>query len=157
MEEKSFRHIIRIANTDLDGNKAIARALTKIRGISFMFANTLCNLTGIDKNKKTGNLDESEIKKIESTIADPVAAGAPSWILNRQRDPEEGIDKHLTGSNLKFTSENDIKMMRKIKCYRGIRHSFGLPVRGQRTRSNFRRNKGKVMGVAKKKAKPGKK
>ena len=51
---------------------------------------------------------------------------------------------------MSFTQDNDIKMLKKIKSYKGIRHSLGLPVRGQRTRSNFRKNKGKVMGVKRK-------
>ncbi|MCX8147635.1 MAG: 30S ribosomal protein S13, partial [Candidatus Woesearchaeota archaeon] len=46
-----------------------------------------------------------------------------------------------------FFTGSDIKRLKIIKCYRGIRHIEGLPVRGQRTKSNFRKNKGKVMGV----------
>jgi len=50
--------------------------------------------------------------------------------------------------DLKFTKENDIKLLKKVKSYRGMRHALGLPVRGQRTKSNFRRNKGKAsLGV----------
>ena len=61
----------------------------------------------------------------------------------------------MIGTNVDFFEENDVKMMKKIKSYKGIRHSLGQPVRGQRTKSNFRRNKGKVMGVQKKsEAKP---
>ena len=48
---------------------------------------------------------------------------------------------------LKMAKENDVKRMKTIRCYKGVRHAFNLPVRGQRTKSNFRRNKGKVMGV----------
>jgi small subunit ribosomal protein S13 len=52
---------------------------------------------------------------------------------------------------LKFAKENDVKMMKKIKSYRGLRHQWSLPVRGQRTKSNFRRNKGKgSLGVKRK-------
>ena len=58
-------------------------------------------------------------------------------------------------SDLRFIQDNDIKMMKKIKSYKGIRHMFRLPVRGQCTRSNFRKNKGKGMGV-KRKGKKGK-
>jgi len=77
-------------------------------------------------------------------------------MLNRRKDYETGEDKHLLSSDLAFTKDNDIKMLKKIKSYKGMRHAFGLPVRGQRTRSNFRRNKGKVTGVQKKKIKSGK-
>lgn len=154
MEEKGFRHIVRVVNTDLDGNKTIIRALRKIKGINFMFANMVCNVSGVEKNKKTGNLTEEEVKKIENIIINPLDSGAPVWIVNRKKDPEDGKNKHLTGTDLKLSIENDIKFMKKIKSYKGVRHSIGQPVRGQRTKSNFRKNKGKVMGVSKKKTAP---
>ena len=57
--------------------------------------------------------------------------------------------------DLDFTVDNDLKRMKMIKCYRGMRHAFGLPVRGQRTKSNFRKNKGKAsLGVVKKQQQP---
>ena len=61
----------------------------------------------------------------------------------RCEDYETGVDKHLLGTDLDVTQENDIKRLKKIKAYRGIRHIHGQPSRGQRTKSNFRRNKGK--------------
>ncbi len=152
--EEGFKHILRVANTDLDGNKPIGRALMKIKGINFMFANAVCTISGVEKGKKTGNLTADDLKKIENVISNPLAAGTPSWMLNRRNDPEDGSDKHLLSSDLKFTVENDIKMMKKIKCYKGVRHSLGQPVRGQSTKSHFRKNKGKVMGVSKKKIAP---
>ena len=68
-------------------------------------------------------------------------------MLNRKHDPESGQDRHLLVAELDFEKDNDIKRMKMIRSYRGLRHMFGYPVRGQRTRSNFRKNKGKVMGV----------
>ncbi len=151
-----FRHIVRIANTDLDGNRKIADAMRKIKGVSFSFSNMICNFVGVDKNKKTGNLLDSEIKKIDEAVRNPKKFGAPSWILNRRKDYETGEDIHILASDLTFVKDNDIKMMKKIKSYKGMRHARGLTVRGQKTRANFRRNKGKVTGVQKKKAKLGK-
>ena len=64
---------------------------------------------------------------------------------------EDGKDFHLLTGNLSFAEENDVKRLKKIRSYRGIRHGQGLPVRGQKTKANFRKNKGKVsLGVAKK-------
>lgn len=146
-----FRHLVRIANTDLDGNKAVVYALKNIKGVSVPLANAICKVAGIDGLSKTGNLSEAQSKKLDGIVADPARAGIPSWMLNRRKDVETGEDKHLVTNQLIFTKENDIKQMRRIKSYRGVRHSLGLPVRGQRTRSNFRRNKGKVTGVKKKK------
>ena len=149
-EKQELKYFVRIANTDLDGNKSIKLALTKIKGIGFMFSNAILNTTSIEKTKKTGYLSDEEAAKIENVIKDPSKFGIPSWLLNRKKDPEDNADKHLIGPNLTFTQDNDIKMMKKIKSYKGVRHSLGQPVRGQRTKSNFRKNKGKVMGVKKK-------
>lgn len=150
MAEQEFKHLVRIANTDLDGNKPIFKALIKIKGISFMFSNMICSLTSTDKNAKTGYLKDEQIKKLDEAVTNPVKINAPSWMFNRRKDIDDGKDKHLVTGDLNLAHETDIKMMKKMRCYKGIRHSFGLPVRGQRTRSNFRKNKGKVsLGVKK--------
>jgi small subunit ribosomal protein S13 len=152
---KKYRHIVRVANTDLDGAKPIFKALTKIKGVSFMFSNLVCELTNTDKNAKTGELDESTIKKLDEAIDNPLKFDAPLWMLNRRKDYEDGNDKHLVTSKLDFTKQNDIRRLQKIKSYIGIRHYNKLPVRGQRTKSNFRRNKGKAAGVMKKSSQAG--
>lgn len=151
MEEKpDFRHFVRIANTDLNGAKPIAASLRQIKGVSFMFSNLICSLANIDKKKKTGELNEEEIKRINNVINNPSSSGAPYWMLNRRKDLETGEDRHLISSDLIFISDNDIKMMKKMRSYKGVRHILGQPARGQRTKSNFRKNKGKVhLGVKK--------
>jgi len=148
---EDFKHIVRIATTDLEGNKPIYNALQKIKGVSYNFANAICIKGDIDKTKKTGTLTKEEIAKIEDIIKEPIKNHIPSWLLNRRSDYEDNKDKHLVAATLKFQKESDIKRLMKIKSYRGLRHAVGLPVRGQRTRSNFRRNKGKVLGVKRKK------
>ncbi|MEM4247307.1 MAG: 30S ribosomal protein S13 [Candidatus Woesearchaeota archaeon] len=146
-KQPELRHLVRIANTDLDGKKSIAFALSKIKGVGVPFANAACRIAGVDVNKKAGHLSDAEIRKVEEVVKDPIKAGLPAWMVNRRFDPETGQNKHLLSGDLQFTIENDIKIMKKTKCYKGIRHILGQPVRGQRTRSNFRKNKGKVMGV----------
>jgi len=149
-QDKEFRHLVRIANTDLDGNKPLYMAMQKIRGVSFMYANAICELAGIDKNTKTGYLSDSQAEKLDDAIRNPVKYGMPMWLFNRRNDPDTGEDFHVITGDLKFSQENDIKRMQMIRCYKGLRHAFKLPVRGQRTRSNFRKNKGKVTGVKRK-------
>ncbi len=149
-QKQELKYFVRIANTDLDGNKPIGNALTKIKGISFMFSNAICNVSGIAKAKKSGYLTDEEVDTINEIIKEPLKFKIPSWLFNRIRDPEDNTNKHLTGSTLTFIQDNDVKMMKKMKSYKGIRHALGLPVRGQRTRSNFRKNKGKVLGVKRK-------
>jgi small subunit ribosomal protein S13 len=143
----AFKHIVRIVNTDLNGNLPIAHALTKIKGVGFMFANSVCNIAHMGKDRKTGELDEAEIRRLDEIIRSPAKFGMPNWMLNRRKDFDTGEDKHLLTSDSDFTRANDIRRLQRIRSYRGLRHAWGLPVRGQRTRSNFRKNKGKVMGV----------
>jgi len=143
-----FRHLVRIANTDLKGEKTVLYALRKIKGIGIMFANMICLNAKVERTKKAGDLTDAEIKALEKEILNP---NAPSWLLNRRKDQETGEDKHIIGSDLIFAVDGDVKAMMKIKSYKGVRHMSKLPVRGQRTKSNFRRNKGKAVPGLKKK------
>lgn len=145
-KNKDFKQIVRIAETDIKGEKTILLALTQIRGVGFSIANAVCNVLGFDKRKKIGELAEAEVKEAESMIKNPDKL--PSWMYNRRKDFETGEDKHLLNVNLKLANEFDVKRLKKIKSYKGMRHSAGLPVRGQRTRSHFR--SGRSVGVAKK-------
>ena len=148
--KQELKYFVRISNTDLDGNKSISQASIKIKGISFMFSNAICSVAKVNGREKTGYLKDDQVNKIDEIIKEPAKFGIPSWMFNRKKDPEDNANKHLTGSNLTFIQDNDIKMMKKIKSYKGVRHVSGLPVRGQRTKSNFRKNKGKVLGVKRK-------
>lgn len=138
---KETRYIIRVVNTDLAGNKKIGVALCKIKGVGRMLANGICHIAGIDRNVKAGDLSEEEEKRLNELLKNPERSGVPSWLLNRRKDPETGEDLHLVGPDVTFVKDNDIKAMRKMKSYRGTRHMHGLPARGQRTGSNFRKNK----------------
>ncbi|MBI2145644.1 30S ribosomal protein S13 [Candidatus Woesearchaeota archaeon] len=149
-QTQQFKHIVRIANTDLDGNRKVSDAIRKIKGIGFTFSHAICHLAQIDGAKKAGNLLPEELKRIDEAITN-ASKLVPNWMLNRRKDLEDGTDKHLIATDQTFTQESDIRFMKQIRSYKGVRHSMGAPVRGQRTRSNFRRNKGKVIGVVKKK------
>lgn len=143
MAEKQVKHLIRIADTDILGGKNILYGLARIKGVNVQFANALCKLCKLEPTRKIGTLTEAEQKQILNVLKDPLKAGVPRWMINRRKDPETGADIHQTGTKLIIANEEDIKILKKIKCYRGTRHMFGLPSRGQRTKSNFRRNKGK--------------
>jgi len=155
-QNPDFKHIVRIANVDLPGNKSIGFSLTNIKGIGINLAHVFCTLAKINLDKKTGDLTQEEIERLNLIVIEPLKNGVPQWISNRRKDYDTGEDKHLLTGSLNFIVENDLKRHKKIKSYRGVRHLKGLPVRGQRTKANFRRNKGKVVGVAKKKETPGK-
>ncbi|MEM5773130.1 MAG: 30S ribosomal protein S13 [Candidatus Aenigmatarchaeota archaeon] len=146
--KKEVRVIVRVANTDLNGEKPLKNALLGIKGISHAMSKAVCLAAGFDPNRKLGSLNEEEIAKLESVIKEPNKFGIPNWLLNRRREPETGNDFHLTGSDLEIARKFDIQKMIDLKTYKGVRHMYGLPVRGQRTRSSFR--KGRVVGVVKK-------
>jgi small subunit ribosomal protein S13 len=149
--EPGMKHFVRILNTDLAGNKAISVGMKKIKGVGFNFANMVCNLAKIEKTKKTGHLTDAERNRIEEVLKNPNKHNIPSWMLNRRKDYQTGADKHLFVSDLDFSKQNDLRTLQRIKSNRGLRHAWGLPVRGQKTKSNFRKNKGKALGVKRKK------
>jgi len=121
--------------------------LTQIRGVGYMFANTILNVLKINPNQRIGYLSPEQVNSIESIIKNPSASNFPSWFLNRRKDVETGEDKHLLTSDIAFTVRNDIEREKTSGSWRGIRHMFGLKVRGQRTRCTGR--KGGAVGVAK--------
>jgi len=145
-KENKEERIIRILETDIPGGINVYSGLARIKGVSWSFSSAVCNILKIDKKKKIGELSEKELSLISEIVKDPKI---PNFLLNRRNDLETGKNVHLTGSDLDLRKEFDIKRLKKIKSYKGLRHALGLPVRGQRTRSHFRKNKS--MGVVKKK------
>jgi len=143
-EEKNEVNLIRISGKDIISTKKVFVGLTNIKGISWAFSNAVCKILGIDKKKRIQDLSHDEILKIESFIKNPKI---PNFLKNRQKDFDSGEDKHLTGSDLDLRKEFDIKRLKKIKSYKGNRHTYGQPVRGQRTKSHFRVNKKKSGAV----------
>ncbi len=146
------KSIVRIASTDVPGESAIYAGLTRIKGISWSFSNALCTQLGIDKKRKITSLTETEIEKITNFIRKP--ANLRPFLLNRRNDIGTGQDMHLITSDLDLQRDFDIKRLKQIRSYKGWRHALGQPVRGQRTRSHFR--KGRAVGVQKSKSQPAK-
>lgn len=155
MEKENIKQIVRVVNTDIFGKKQLYIALKQIYGVSYSFSNAVCNVLNFPKNKKIGLLSTEELKKIEDVVLNPQNYKIPAYLYNRRKDHNTGKDIHITTSKLKLTKDFDIKNLRKIKTYKGMRHSFGLPVRGQSTKAHFR--KGKKVGVTRKGAKSKKK
>jgi len=121
--------------------------LTQIKGIGYMFANSILQKLNIDPNDDMGNLTSEQATNIENVIKDPKSANIPTWFWNRQKDIETGEDKHLVTSDFAFNVRNDIEREKGVYSWRGYRHMYGLKVRGQRTRCTGR--KGGAVGVAK--------
>jgi small subunit ribosomal protein S13 len=147
-KKEDKERIVRILSQDIGGNMSVYAGLTKIKGISWGMSNAICNYLNIEKRRKISSLTDEEIKKISELIKNP---RIPGFLVNRPFDFNTGKNLHLVGSSLDLQREFDIKRLKKIKSYRGIRHATGQPVRGQRTKSHFRKNKIKGVGLKKKK------
>ncbi len=120
----------RIAGVDVPGEKRIDVALQYIHGIGKTTADKLVQAVGVDPAKRAKTLSEAELSSIAAYIDKNVVV--------------EGQLRRQTIQN--------VTRLRKIGCYRGLRHARGLPVRGQRTRTNARTRKGKRKTVAGKKS-----
>jgi small subunit ribosomal protein S13 len=112
--------VARIAGVDIPREKRIEVSLTYLYGIGRSVSNQILSQAGIDPNKRTNMLTEEEVAKIRDII---------------EQD-------HKIEGDLRKEVNINIKRLMDIGCYRGLRHRKGLPVRGQRTRTNSRTRKG---------------
>jgi small subunit ribosomal protein S13 len=147
-KEEGIKHIIRIANTDLEGKKSVLYALTGIRGIGRRMAKAIALKVGVNPHAIMGQLSVNEVNNIKAVI-DDIENQFPEWMMNRQNDFYTGESKHMIGADLILSLREDLNRMKKIRCYKGIRHEMGQKVRGQRTRSTGRT--GSIVGVTRKK------
>ncbi len=148
-DNMSFRHLVRIKSTDLEGHLPVALGLTKISGVNRRLAHTIVRKLDIPLSERIGSLTDTTIKEIETIITNPVAAGIPRWLVNRRKDRQTGDDLHITEAQLILQTKQDIERYIRIRSRRGIRHQFKLKVRGQKTRTHGK--SGTTVGVQKKK------
>lgn len=146
-ENEDFQYIVRLAGTDIDGDKPVAYALTSIKGIGRHLGILIADEAGVNRFEKIGKLSEDHINKIKEVI-DTIDERAPGWMLNHTKDYDTGSDAHLVGPDVSMTLREDINRLKKIRAYRGVRHEQGMRVRGQRTRAHPRT--GLSMGVSRK-------
>jgi len=144
-----FRYLVRIVNTDLDGKKPFATALTYVPGVSHRLANVIAKETGIDPKTRIGTLKDDQLEKVVEAI-EGVQDLVPVWMLNRRKDIESGEDRHMVGSEITIMLREDLNRLKKIRSWRGHRHERKLPTRGQRTKNNGRF--GGAVGVQRKDA-----
>src|SRR4030042_4430706 len=127
--------LVRIFGYDIPGSKNLYTGLTRIKGVSWAISNAVCLKIGFPKSKKVSEISKAEIQKIENFLEElPIY----DFLKNRRTDVETGKTGHFYGTDLDMKRDFDIKRLREIKSYRGIRHALKQPVRGQRTRSHFR-------------------
>ena len=148
MEEQEIKYFVRVENTDLDGTKSVQVALTGLAGIGMHTSVSIAQMAGVDPLATLGLLEEDVVDRIREAVSG-YCEKVPSWMLNRQKDVYTGEAKQLLGSDLRMAVDDDVNRMRKIRCYRGIRHETHQKVRGQRTKSTGRH--GATVGVSRKK------
>jgi small subunit ribosomal protein S13 len=119
----------RIAGVDLPRDKRVEIGLTYIYGIGRVSSNKILEAAKVDPNTRVRDLTDDEVKAISEIIA----------------------DSYMVEGDLKREVALNIKRLQEIGCYRGIRHRKGLPVRGQKTKTNARTRKGPKKTVANKK------
>lgn len=102
-----------------------------VKGIGYNTARIILMKLNIDKDKRLGELTDHEIKKIEEILSNKKLEALPSWIYNRRKDFDTGLDLHYVTSDLVFVVRNDIEREKKLKSWRGVRHSLGLRLGGK--------------------------
>ncbi len=119
----------RIIGIDIPENKRLEISLTYIFGVGRHLSNQIITRLGLDPNMRAVKLTQDDIARINGLLQ----------------------DEYVVEGDLRRQVQNNIKRMVNIHCYRGIRHRSGLPVRGQRTRTNSRTRKGRRKTIANKK------
>merc|ERR1739842_190549 len=145
----TFQHILRVMNTNIDGKRNIMFAITAIKGVGRRYANLVLKKADIDLHKRAGELSEEEVEKIVTIMQNPRQYEIPNWFLNRQKDIKDGKYTQVMSNSLETKLREDLERMKKIRAHRGLRHYWGLRVRGQHTKTTGRR--GRTVGVSKKK------
>lgn len=118
----------RILGVDIPANKKLPYSLRYIYGIGPTRANTIVEASGFDPDRRAGDLSEEEVNKLASIVQE---------------------NQFVVEGDLRRERTANLKRLSAIRSYRGIRHMRGLPVRGQRTKTNARTRKGAVKPVRK--------
>ncbi|CAD7956918.1 unnamed protein product [Amoebophrya sp. A25] len=137
-QSQNFQHILRMCNTNVDGRQKVMYALTSIKGIGRRMANLICKKCDIDLNKRAGELTTDDVNKIVAVMTNPLQFKVPSWFLNRRKDIKDGKSVHHSTNNLDGALRMDLERMKRCRHHRGLRHFWGLKVRGQHTKTTGR-------------------
>jgi ribosomal protein S13 len=127
-------------------------ALTEIKGVGRRYANIVCKKADVDLNKRwvgtldryqtysyvpprAGDLNSDELERLVTIIQNPTQFKIPEWFLNRQRDIVDGKNSQILSNGVDSKLRDDLERLKKIRAHRGLRHFWGLRVRGQHTKT----------------------
>lgn len=148
-----LQHILRLLNTNVDGKRKIMYALTEIKGVGRRYSNLVCKKADVDLNKRcvpmslislvhsdkedhrAGDLNSDELERIVTIIQNPTQFKIPTWFLNRQKDIVDGKNYQILSNGVDSKLRDDLERLKKIRAHRGLRHFWGLRVRGQHTKT----------------------
>ena len=108
-------------------------ALTAIPGVGRRISNVICKKAEIDMTKRAGELTPDEIEKVVAILQDPKKFNIPVWLVNRRRDKFDGKSSQLVSNQIASKLRDDLEHLKKVRAHRGLRHYWGLKVRGQHT------------------------
>merc|ERR1712156_521709 len=143
-----FQHILRVLNTNIDGKEKIMYAMTSIKGVGRRYSNIVLKKADIDQTKRAGEITDAELERIMEIMQNPRDYKIPDYFLNRKKDIKDGKYSQVLSNQLDNKLREDLERLKKIRSHRGLRHYWGLRVRGQHTKTTGR--KGRTVGVAKK-------
>jgi small subunit ribosomal protein S18e len=144
---------LRLLNTNVDGKRKVMYALTEIKGVGRRYSNIVCKKADVDLNKRcvettflsqkttlivclrAGDLNSDELERLVTIIQNPTQFKIPLWFLNRQRDIVDGKNLQILSNGVDSKLRDDLERLKKIRAHRGLRHFWGLRVRGQHTKT----------------------
>ena len=139
---EEFQHILRVLNTNIDGNTKVMYAITKIPGVGRRFSHVVLKKAEIDPKKRAGELTKEEVERMVAVIQHPGQFKVPSWMLNNQKDFSSGKHTHLVSTSMHTKLRNNLERLKKARVHRGLRHYWGIRVRGQHTKTTGRNSGG---------------
>nr|XP_042130354.1 40S ribosomal protein S18-like [Peromyscus maniculatus bairdii] len=125
---EKFQHILRVLNTNIDGRRKIAFAITAIKGVGRRYSHVVLRKADIDLTKMAGELTEDEVERVITIMQNPRQYKIPDWFLNRQKDGKGRKYSQVLANGLDKKLHEDLEHLKKIRAHRGLRHFGGLRV-----------------------------
>lgn len=108
-------------------------ALTAIPGVGRRISNLICKKAEIDLKKRAGECTADEIERLVGILQKPESFQIPDWMVNRRKDRTDGKTYHVVSNQIATKLREDLEALKKVRAHRGLRHYWGIKVRGQRT------------------------
>ncbi|VTJ84240.1 Hypothetical predicted protein [Marmota monax] len=125
---EKFQHILRVLNTNINGQQKIAFAITVFKGVGRRYAHVVLRNADTDLTKRAGELTEDEVEHVTTIMQNPRQYKIPDWVLNRQKDRKDGKYSQVLANGLDNKLQEDLEQLKKIRANRGLRYFWGLRV-----------------------------